>query len=359
MVAAVLAAAALAAPPASCASAHTIVLDGPLRIVGTRVATRHKRDRVGLYACLRGGRPTAIGQSGYPGFSGATDVDVVAFDGARYLATITVRDSGTGARYRVFDLQRHRQVTLARSAAVGFGEDPFRVLPSGTLARSDFGVQLIPRGFRGDEASLTKLGSTRSYDLAYVGSTLYWSTSADPASPVVAAATAVDAPAAAPENRVYDITHLGPYNLTRHPGRCEDLPGRLVAASVHVRVVAHRGARSVCAIGSSKVTPVARSGELRIVADEWLLTRDASGARLIASSNGRVVARAPGLVRSVTVAQDGRLAWIDESGRLLLARSHGRAPLVLAPAGDAPSALAASAETIYWTSGGAPRRSQR
>jgi hypothetical protein len=286
-------------------------------------------------------------------------VDVVAFDGARYLATITVRDSGTGARYRVFDLRRHRQVTIARSAATGFGEDPFRVLPSGTLARSDFGVQLIPRGFRGDEASLTKLGSTRSYDLAYVGSTLYWSTSADPASPVVAAATAVDAPAAAPENRVYDITHLGPYNLTRHPGRCEDLPGRLVAASVHVRVVAHRGARSVCAIGSNKVAPVARSGELRIVADEWLLTRDASGARLIASSNGRVVARAPGLVRSVTVAQDGRLAWIDESGRLLLARSHGRAPLVLAPAGDAPSALAASAETIYWTSGGAPRRSQR
>ena len=359
MVAAVLAAAALATPPASCASARTVVLDGPLRIVGTRVPTQHKRDRVGLYACLGGGRPTAIGRSGYPGFSGATDVDLVTFDGARYLATITVRDSGTGARYRVFDLRRHRQVTIARSAATGFGEDPFRVLPTGALARPDFGIQLIPRGFRGNEASLTKLGSTRSYDLAYVGSTLYWSTSASPSSPVVAAATTVDAPPTAPENRVYDITHLGPYNLTRHPGRCEDLPGRLVAASVHVRVVAHRGARTVCGIGSNAVAPVASSGELRIVADEWLLSRDAAGARLIETANGKVVARAPGPVRSVTVAQDGRLAWIDDGGRLLLARSRGRAPVVLAPASDAPTALAASEETVYWTSGGAPRRWQR
>jgi hypothetical protein len=359
MVAAVLAATALATPPASCSAARTVVLDGPLRIVGTRVPTHHKRDRVGLYACLRGGRPTAIGRSGYPGFSGATDVDLVSFDGARYLATLTVRDNGMGSRYRVFDLRRHRQVTLARSATTGLSEDPFRVLPDGALARSDFGVQLVPRGFGGADSSLPELGGRRSYDLAYVGSTLYWSTSPDPASPVVAASATVAAPAAEPENRFYDITHLGPYNLSRHPGRCEDLPGRLVAASVHVRVVAHRGARKVCSIGWNKVVPVAASGELRIVADEWLMSRDAAGAKLIATSTGRVVARSAGPVRSATVTQDGRMAWIDDSGRLLLARSRGRAPVLLAPASDAPSALAASQETIYWTSAGEPHRRQR
>ena len=358
MVAAVLAAAALATPPASCASARTVVLDGPLRIVGTRVPTQHKRDRVGLYACLRGGRPTAIGQSGYPGFSGATDVDVVTFDGARYLATITVRDSGTGARYRVFDLRRHRQVTLARSAAIGFGEDPFRVLPTGTLARSDFGVQLIPRGFRGDEASLTKLGSTRSYDLAYVGSTLYWSTSANSFSPVVAAATTVDAPAAAPENRVYDITHLGPYNLTRHPGRCEDLPGRLVAASVDVRVVAHRGARRVCSIGGKRVAP---AGVERRAADRR--RRVAPEPRCRRREADRYVDRQGRGARARAGAQPPSPRTAARPGSTTAAASsspdRAEGPGVLAPAGDAPSALAASQETIYWTSAGAPRRWQR
>jgi len=43
----------------TCSSGATVVLDGRLRILGIPVPQPGRRDKVGLYACLRGGRPTA------------------------------------------------------------------------------------------------------------------------------------------------------------------------------------------------------------------------------------------------------------------------------------------------------------
>jgi hypothetical protein len=367
-----LTAVALAAAPAharvGCSSGATVVRDRALRILGVPVPQPGRRAKVGLYACLRGGPTTAVGQAGYPGHPADSDVEQVVFDGHRYLATITLRGNGT-SRYRVFDLRRRRQATLARSTVTFAGPDPFRLTLSGALARSDFGVQLVPLGFRGADTELPLLGSSRSYDLAYVGSTLYWSDSANPAAPILAGSASVAAPAATPENRVYDIARLGPYNLERHRDRCSSLRGRTIAASVHVRVVAQRSGggttqRYACAIGLGPDFVVAlgppppRRGELRIVGDRWLLSRTTAGAIVIDASTGGMAARAPGAIQSLTVSEDGRLAWIDGSGRLLAARSHRRAPVVLAEGSDAPTALASSEETIYWTSAGAPRRWQ-
>src|SRR5919112_202543 len=111
--------AALAAAPAGarvgCSSGATVVRDGSLRILGVALPQVGRRARVGLYACLRGGATTAIGQSGDPGHPEDSDVEQVVFDGRRHLATLTLRGDGR-ARYRVFDLRRRRQVTVARSA---------------------------------------------------------------------------------------------------------------------------------------------------------------------------------------------------------------------------------------------------
>jgi hypothetical protein len=350
-----------------CSSGTTVVRDGRLRIVGVRVPKARERDRVGLYACLGRGRPTYIGQSGYTSKPHDVDVETVVFDGRRYLATRAWRSFST-TTYRVVDLRRHRMVTAANAPFSAPG-DPhsFRVTPSGALVRDDYGLQVVPIGSHGAPKALPPIDKLAD-DVAYVGNTVYWSEYHPPMGPNLIRSTTVDAPVRTPENRVYDISQLGPRSLGFRRGRCASLRGRVVAATVHVRVIARRTRaggtrRYACALNWNWVRRLAPRGRLRLVEDDqgYVLSRSATSVTVLHAFNGHVVMRITGLtgdraIVSSTMTSYGAFAWIERSGRLLLERPHRQGasakPVVLAAAGDAPTALAASDSDVYWTAGG-------
>jgi hypothetical protein len=61
-----------------------------------------------------------------------------------------------------------------------------------------------------------------------------------------------------------------------------------------------------------------------------------------------------GGTRAATLLSGGSAAWIAEDGRVLAQRPAADGPVELAPASPAPSALASSRHTVYWTADGAP-----
>ena len=211
--------------------------------------------------------------------------------------------------------------------------------PAGHAARS-------PRLRRGSRSACDgkrrshKLGSTRSYDLAYVGSTLYWSNSANPSSPVVAAAT----------HGRRSGRRTGEPRLRHHPpgaiqpdppSRALRGPARQARRGIGPRPCRRAPRREDGSAPSArtKVAPVASSGELRIVAGRVApepRRRGREADRHVDRQGRRARAR---LGTQRHRRQDGRLAWIDGSGGRLLARSRGRTPASWRRS-DAPSALA-------------------
>jgi len=353
-----------------CSPGTTVVRDGRLHIVGVRVPEARERDRVDLYACLGRGRATYVGQSGYTSKRHDIDVETIVFDGRRYLATRAWRGFST-TTYRVVDLRRHRIVTTANAPFSAPG-DPhsFRVTPRGALLRDDYGLQVVPIGSDGSPKALAPIDKIAD-DVAYVGNTVYWSEYHPPMGPNVIRSATVDAPVRTPENRVYNVSQLGPRSLGFHRGRCATLRGKIVAATVHVRVVARRTRadgiqRYACALNGNWVRRIQPRGRLQLVEDDqgYVVSRSATSVIVLHAFNGHVVMRITGLtgdraIVSSTVTSFGVFAWIERSGRLLLERAHregARAnPVVLAEAGEAPTALAASDEDVFWTAGGEAR----
>src|SRR4051794_12349371 len=145
----VLAGAPGAAARVRCSSGVTVVQDRKLRIFGVEDVRRD----VHLFACL--GRRGAV--------TGLSDhAQIVTFDGSRYLADLDVSIEGEGggdATYYVDDLKSGRMATFANAVFPGDEElHPFRITPAGTLVRDDYGVQLIPRGYKGDARLIPPVG---------------------------------------------------------------------------------------------------------------------------------------------------------------------------------------------------------
>jgi hypothetical protein len=341
LVATALAGAAEPKPPPTCSSGFVVVRDGHLTIIGMV-----RRGDLRLYACLGHGRPYEVGDD---------DTYIITFDGTRYLGELSIAIGGEGpadASYFVDDLRARRFVTYVPSVDTPDEIDPFRVTAAGALARDDYGIQLVRPGFRGDARLIKPLGVGN--ELAYTGTTLYWT---DPTGNGSVARSATVGGAVAPQTHVYDLRALDVGALNHRRGRCARLRGRVVAASPLVRVVARGGVRRACAIGRRWVRALG-PGALRIAGDRWLLRMTTDRAELIDARNGRVALAVPGGMREVAMGEYGALAWLDPGGRLLgwLGSSPGHPPTVLAEATDAPTALAASDRSIYWTSAGSPHR---
>jgi hypothetical protein len=335
----------------TCSSGATIVLDGRLRIFGVPFHDRYGTVGADEYACLgRSGRPLGIGFASESQGTASSDTPIVTFDGKRYLAALSTDDGegGPSASYDVFDLRMRRRVTFAKAVA-GEEPEPFRVTAAGGLVTDDYGIQLIPRGHRGDSRFIEPLGS--GGEIAYAANTIYWSDGGG------AHSAPAKTTAGMSENRVYDLRPLNPFHVRRGHGRCESRRGTTIAASPHVRVLARDGLRFACRRGSSQAHGLGPdAGELRIVGDRWLLSRTATGSTVLdMRGDGTVVTQAGGATGASTLAANGTLAWLEGDGRLLSQRPSDAAPAVLAEAADAPTALASSDATIYWSSAGAPQ----
>jgi hypothetical protein len=222
------------------------------------------------------------------------------------------------------------------------------VTVAGVLARDDYGVQLIRPGYRGDDRLIKPIGS--GSELAYVGTTLYWAERTDTG---LAARSATVKGPAAPQTHVYDLRRLNIGALNHRRGRCARMRGRIVAASARVRVVARHGVRRACSVGRDWVRRIG-PGALRIAGDRWLLRTTGDGAELLDARDGTFALAVSGGVRGSVIAENGALAWLDAGGTLRGQLPRAPAPTVLAEATDAPTALAASDRTIYWTSAAGP-----
>jgi hypothetical protein len=339
----------------TCSSGITTVLDGRLRIFGVPFHDRYGTVGADEYACMgRSGRPMGIGFASESQGTASSDTPIVTFDGKRYIAVLATEDGegGPDADYEVFDLRTGRRVTFA-AALAGEEPEPFRITAAGGLVSDDYGIQLVPRGHRGDSRFIKPLGA--GGEIAYTGNTIYWTEKGIPHS------APAKAPATAPENRVYDLRSRNAFRVTRGHGRCESRRGTTIAASPHIRVLARNGRRLACRRASAKVHALGprtgAAGELRIVRDRWLLSRTANGATVLdMRGDGTVVTAVDGAATSSTLTTDGTLAWIDADGRLLAQRPRDDTPAVLAEAAAVPTTLASSDTTIYWTAGGLPQR---
>ncbi len=143
-------------------------------------------------------------------------------------------------------------------------------------------------------------------------------------------------------------------------GACRAARGRTIAASPRVRVYERTtpsGAirRLACRRGGDRAVRIdAGVPAPRIAGDRWLLSLGAGRpATVVDMHAGDVVTSVDASV--ATLLGDGALAWFGSDGRALAQRPAGDAPVELAAADPAPSALASSRHTVYWTSGGAPR----
>jgi hypothetical protein len=164
----------------------------------------------------------------------------------------------------------------------------------------------------------------------------------------------LDGVASGREDRV-----LEPVQLPRHRDACSARPGTTVAASPDVRVYDTTRGRRACRTGTRGVISVdagaAQHRDLRIVANRWVLVRDADRLRVLDTKAGTVIARFRGSARAATLTATGTAAWIDEHGRLLAQRANAKRAVLLA---GAARALAASRLTIYWTAEDGPHRAR-
>ena len=98
--------------------------------------------------------------------------------------------------------------------------------------------------------------------------------------------------------------------------------------------------------------------QLRIVGDRWLLTLLPGDRTRLAAvydmnrlATVTAVPAAAGPVTASTFLPNGALAWI-QGGALYAQTVSADSPTLLAPAGDAPTALASANHTVDWTKAG-------
>jgi hypothetical protein len=341
-----------------CDAGVTLFVEGKLRIFGVpyRTPDEHGYEE---YACLGAhGRPLSVGDVGADTGVGSGDTPMYAFGGGRYLGTYDVSDGegGPSASFQVYDLKTRRSVAFTNSACCE-GVSEFRVAANGALITDDGQVDVRMPRTRGVKTLSTP--GVSATDLALAGNTVYWTEHPDGAAPAVRSA-ALDGVTGSSEARA-----LEPVRPRATGGACTAAKGTTIVASSSVRVYERtkRGstARLACRIGGARNIRIGSPGAPvpRIVNDRWLLSigkgRPAASARVIDMKTGETVSNAdtPGVLQT-SVLTDGKMAWIEDGGRLLAQRPHVAAQFELAPASAAPTALAASRRTVYWTAGGAP-----
>jgi hypothetical protein len=341
----------------SCRSAPRILAAGRLTIFYSFASTSD--DTLDERACLGTGPSMHVGGSfSSPDSEDEDNTEAYAWDGSRHVVARTIYAVAVagGYRYFVYDLERRtaREVTDDVNPQGLAPDGPPLVTAGGDVllehrfAAHDDGraISLYSTGSRRKpyETLLSTEGAVAS-QLALIGNTAYWTERG-------AAHTAtLPGPPTRAENQVVAPVSADGF-ASASP--CDRLSGATVAGTVRVRVLRRAGRILVCRAGGPSSVRIP-AGAIRIARDRWVLSRGASRLTLVDAQRGRTVRSVRG-IRAATMLQDGALAWIDATGRLLLARPAQRTPRVLAPAATAPTALASASATVYWTAGGAPHR---
>ncbi len=368
----------------TCRSGTTVLVQGALRVIAIPFRSQAEGVYRGedLYAC-RGtaGRPISVGSIGADEGTDSDSIPAMAFDGVRYLAVDADSDGegGPSYSYHVIDLKTGRSGAYANGVGgddvepAYFTVPAFRVTAAGALLTSDNNIHLVSPGSRSGSGRLLSTPGVDASEAALAGTTAYWTETPDKA-PAIVRSTTLAGPAAARENTVF-----APIYIPSAGTRCDRRVGLTIARSVGVRVFqTTSGSRYACSNGAPRLVrlrpPMAAPGltstadDVRIVNDRWLLTLDpettmtAVAPEQIATVTDMTTGVAVTTVHTaagVTISDwallpNGALAWIVPGGPLLAQPVSADAPTVLAPATDAPSALACANGTVYWTAGGAP-----
>jgi hypothetical protein len=344
-----------------CGSGTPMFQHGSLRIFGVAVHYPEDAEWRGYeeYACAGAkARPIEVGSTGTSEGTASGDTPRYVYDGSRYLAREEYSDGegGPDATYWVTDLRTRHTVTFANAVAWEPGTSPpLRLTTRGDLLTTTRGdVQLIRRGLNDAPGRTTTLWASgemaEADDVALVGTTAYWTQRPDAGAPTVGSATVANA-ADAPEARLFEPVRIRPDR-----SRCASRPGKTTARSTRVRVLERGTSRWACRAGSAKVArlPGGALRDLRIAGDRWVLSVGAATAT--ATDMSTRTRRTLGEARAWTLLADGTVAWIAADGSLLARGARAAAPTVLATAAEAPTALASSGGTIYWTAGGVAHR---
>jgi hypothetical protein len=357
---------AVAAPVAQaarvrCGSGTPMFQHGSLRIFGVAVHYPSDANWRGYeqYGCVgTKGRPIELGSTGAGEGTASGDTPRYVYDGSRYLAREEYSDGegGPDVTYWVTDLRTRHRVTFATATGQPPDESPpLRLTTRGDLLSTGHGdVEFIRRGLDDTEKRTTVLwagGETaEADDVALVGTSAYWTQRPFTGTPTVGSATVAN-DADAPEARLFEPVRIRPDR-----GRCATRPGRTTERSTRVRVLERGTRRYACRAGSAAVArlPGGTLRDLRIAGDRWILSVSAATATL--TDTRTRTSRSLGEAKAWTLLGSGTVAWIAADGSLLAQRAHAAAPTTLATAAEAPSALASSGSTIYWTAGGVAHR---
>jgi hypothetical protein len=350
----------------TCRSGTTVVLQGRLRVFAVAVRYRNESTEgelftgFNVYGCVPGGRPQFVGQTG-------EDLDCedwihgLVFDGSTQLgATLASScEADENDDVRSVDLRTGRRYEND-SLGIAVGQ----MANGSTLQVADNGfgaLELAPR--RGRRLALAP-GSDHPSEVAVTGATAYWTQKARGRGRASELVRSIRQPANArqPENiRVGVLFGPGPARTIVRHSACERHPGTTIARSPSVRVYVVGSAHVACS--RTQPQPVALSarttaGAVRIVDNRWLATIAGSGPRRTITvydmNRGKAVTRVRAPIASWTVSGHGALAWIVRGGPLEIKTPAGHRPRTLAHRADAPTALASSSRTVYWTAGARP-----
>jgi len=357
-------------PTVKCTEGATLLLQQGVRVfrvpqrIDGALDGRGKAD----YACRgRRGRPIRVGENYTDDRNQGDQVTrAFAFSGPRYLGVTSDYNGGEACGQRDYILRDVRSPRFVHSYGgdCAFAEytdtDEIVVTPRGAMAVISYDDVLAfgpGRGARRRRLSTVAEDLVVS-DIAARGELVYWTETPKGGAPAVRSSVIGPGPGAGSESQSFQTSRL-----PRRTGACAR-GGTTVARSVLVRVVDRTAGgstrRTACRITGSVAVelPSGDLEDLQIAADRWVLALERSNATLIDVSGDRsgAVALPDGATfRQVTLLDDGTFAWLESTGRLV-AQPPGGSPTVLADAAAAPSALASSGSTIYWTQADGPKR---
>ena len=330
-------------PPVHCNSGATVFATGPLRVFGKGFNTHEgEQTEVGhkQYACLGGGRPVAVGEDVVTNGTYGAAPEKYVFAGGRYLAVASY-DEGEGGATQYLDVRdlrtrRHRSV----SAMLDGAEVPvIRLSANGDLVVDADGA-LTAYPFAGGQQVLADKDATEP---AVAGTTVYWTQPDGPHSAVLAGN-----PSAEPD----DV--LEPVKFSRK-NYCDSRAGKTILRTPRIRVVQKGKTTTACRVGSGRaVLFTDPTPDLHVAGDRWLSAGDGEQAKVYDLRALALVTIAPPAV-SRALLPDGTLVWSTAAGELDVRAPRATQATILQAAGA--SAVATTAKTVYWTSGGAAHSS--
>jgi hypothetical protein len=346
MTAALLAMLALAAPaPVSCRTGATLAALPGVRIIAVTLHDHSADHNTGYveYACTsRSARPLRVGVS--EGAGGAFQEDTLRYAVAgRYLAagTLETDEGGGEVTVSVWDLRtRRRLVDEAQIEGDDSGDPLIRLGTGGDVIDPEGDVLLVVPGHR-----TRRLSNGEDTDEAVAGSTLYWTAAGQ------AREMTLPGPASRSPDTFADLPDGALYR-----SHCRSRPGRDVARDGWLRVARGPSGWFACQVTSRQALRLPanlRPRSVRIAHQRWLYYAAGGSGHVVDMRTRTRVATvpAPSGVQPLLL-DDGRVAWIDAGGTLMVQRPG--APAVALATGA--SALAVSGSVLYWTSAGVPHR---